>query len=90
MGSKTARIELRADVERAQRIRDAADLSRESVSAFVLNAASQRADQVIAAASVTVAPADWFDAVWQALEAPPSPNPALRARARGPRRVTSR
>lgn len=45
MAAKTARIELRADEERGRRIRHAAELVHESVSAFVLAAASERVDQ---------------------------------------------
>jgi uncharacterized protein (DUF1778 family) len=90
MGGRTARIELRADEERDRRIRYAAELTHKSVSAFVLEAAAERAEQVIAASSATVVPADWFDTLWDALDAPPSPNPALRARASRERRVTQR
>lgn len=90
MAGRTARIELRADVEREQRIRYAAELSHESISAFVLEAASQRAEQVIAASAATVVPSDWFDALWAALDEPPSTNAALRARAARARSVTQR
>jgi uncharacterized protein (DUF1778 family) len=90
VGSRTARIELRADPEREQRIRYAAELAHQSVSAFVLEAAAQRAEAVIAASSATVGPSDWFDALWSALDAPPVVNDALRARASRPRNITQR
>jgi uncharacterized protein (DUF1778 family) len=90
MAARTARIELRADEERGRRIRHAAELVHESVSTFVLEAAASRAEQVIAASSATVVPSDWFDVVWEALDAPPVPNPALRARAGRTRHVTQR
>lgn len=90
MGGRTARIELRADVEREQRIRHAAELSHQSISAFVLDAASQRAEQVLAASAATVVPSDWFDALWSALDAAPSANAALRSRAESARVVTQR
>ena len=90
MAGRTARIELRADVERERRIRYAAEISRESVSTFVLTAASLRADQVIAASSATVVPSDWFDTVFAALDEPPTASAALRARASRTRRVTQR
>lgn len=90
MAGKTARIELRADVEREQRIRFAADLSHQSISAFVLEAASNRAEQVIAASAATIVPSDWFDTLWSALDDSASANVALRARAARARRVTQK
>lgn len=88
--TRTSRIELRADTERAQRIRYAAELERKSVSAFVLSAAADRAEEVIASTSVTVVPSDFFDQLWGALEETPRPNPALQRRARSQRRVDQR
>lgn len=41
---RTARIELRAEPEREERIREAARLSNQSLSSFVLDAASERAE----------------------------------------------
>ena len=90
MATKTARIELRVDPERERRIRYAADLAHTSVSAFVLEAAAERAEHVIAASTATVVPAAWFDAVWDALDSPPQPNPALRACAARARSVDPR
>jgi uncharacterized protein (DUF1778 family) len=90
MASRTARIELLADKERDRRIRHAAELAHMSVSAFVLEAAADRAEQVIAASSATVVPSDWFDSLWDALDVPPCPNDALRARAARARSVTQR
>jgi uncharacterized protein (DUF1778 family) len=85
---RTARIELRAEPEREARIRLAARLANESVTSFVLEAASGRAEEVIAAASTTVVPSDFFDALHAALEEPPAPSPALARASRRPRRVT--
>ena len=90
MPTKTARIELRAAPAREQRIRYAAELARQSLSAFVLDAASERAEQVIASSSSTVVPDDFFDELWDALDAPPSPNEALRRRAAEERQVEQR
>lgn len=86
----TSRIELRADPERERRIRYAAELERRSVSAFVLDAAAERAEEVIAAASATVVPSDFFDQLWDALDVPSTPSPALQRRARSRRRVDQR
>lgn len=47
---RTSRIELRTDPERERRIRYAAELERQSMSAFVLDAAAVRAEEVIASA----------------------------------------
>jgi uncharacterized protein (DUF1778 family) len=88
--TRTSRIELRADPERERRIRYAAELQHQSVSAFVLVAAAERADQVIASASATVVPSDFFDQLWEALDATGEPSPALQRRARARRRVEQR
>lgn len=60
------------------------------MSAFVLAAAAERAEEVIASASATVVPSDFFDNLWDALEAPATPNPALQRRGRSQRRVDQR
>jgi uncharacterized protein (DUF1778 family) len=52
---------VRPDPDRARRIRYAAELENRSISAFVLDAAVDRADEVIAAASTTTVPSDFFD-----------------------------
>lgn len=86
--ARTARIELRAEPEREEKIRYAAALVHQSVSSFVLDAASARADSLIAEASTTVVSAAFFDELLDALERPPRKNEALARRARGPRRIT--
>ena len=88
--TRTSRIELRTDPERERRIRYAAELEHQSVSAFVLDAAAERAEEIIASASATVVPSDFFDQLWDALEGPSTPNPALEQRARAQRRVEQR
>lgn len=90
MATRTSRIELRADPEREQRIRYAADLRRQSVSAFVLDAAADLAEQVIASASATLVPSEFFDQMWEALAALPEPNAALQRRSVSERRVEQR
>jgi len=87
---RTARIELRADPGRERRIRYAAKLSRQSVSAFVLDAAGRRAEEVIAASTATMVPARFFDTLHAALDQRPKPSPALARRATGRRRVVQR
>ncbi len=88
--TKAGRIELRTEQSRERRIRFAAELSHQSLSAFILDAASSRAEDVIASASVTSVPSDFFDKLWSSLELPPRPNPALARRARAKRRVAQR
>lgn len=85
--ARTARIELRAEPEREERIRLATNLERQSVSSFVLDAASERAEHVITGSATTVLSAEVFDALHDALAEPPEPNPALARVARRRRRV---
>ena len=84
---RTVRIELRAEPERVERIREAARLSDQSVSAFVLDAASERAERVFQAATTTTVPANYFNELHRALDEAPAPNPALQRAARRARRV---
>jgi uncharacterized protein (DUF1778 family) len=90
MAARTSRLELRADPERQRRIRLAAELRHQSMSAFILDAAGEKAEQVIAASAATPVPSDFFDQLWQALDAPPRPNEALSRRAAEPSRVDRR
>jgi len=88
--ARTARLELRAEPEREERIRYAAQLQHQSVSSFVLDAASEQADRVIAASTVTVVDPAFFDELLEALERPPKQNEALARRAARRRRVVQR
>ena len=85
--ARTARIELRAEPEREEKIREAARLSNQSVSSFVLDAASERAEEVLRAATTTTVPAEYFDQLHRALDEPPAPDPELQRAARRGRRV---
>lgn len=86
--ARTARIELRAEPEREERIRVAAELAQQSMSSFVLDAADRRAEEIIAATTTTVVPDDFFESLNAALALPPTPNEALAAVARRGRQVT--
>ncbi len=77
MASRTERIEARVAPERAERIRFASSLSHTSVSSFVVDAASEKAEQVIAETSYTAVPDDYFDALLRALDRPAQPIAAL-------------
>jgi uncharacterized protein (DUF1778 family) len=81
MSNRTERIEARIEPDRADRIRFASSLSHTSVSGFMVDAASEKAEQVIADANYTMVPADYFDALLAALDEPFKPIEALQAAA---------
>ncbi|NLD77467.1 MAG: DUF1778 domain-containing protein [Acidimicrobiales bacterium] len=70
MAVKTDRLEARLSPEDRARIERAAAASGMSVSTFVVGAAVFRADEVIAAATTTLVPADYFDDLLAALDEP--------------------
>jgi uncharacterized protein (DUF1778 family) len=74
---KTARIELRAEPEQEEHIRAAAHLAHQSLSAFTLTAAVERADAVRATWSTTTVSSEFFDQLLAALDQPPQGNEAL-------------
>lgn len=76
--TRTTRIELRADPDRRATIQRAAAARGQTLSAFVLEAAGARADEVLAAERGTVVSAEYFDALWAALDEPEAPNQRLR------------
>jgi len=75
--SKSARIELRAEPGQEERIRTAARLMNQSITTFVVTAAVERADEVIATWSTTTVPAEFFDQLLAALDQPPWANEAM-------------
>lgn len=92
MAVKTDRLEARLSPDARERIERAAAAAGLSVSAFVVEAAVERAEEVIAAATTTVVPADYFDDLLAALDEPDdAPRLAEAAkRARRPGRIVSR
>jgi len=66
-------INMRTDAERKRRLQLAADLTHESLTAFVLSAADERAERVIADGQMTSLPADFFDDFFGSLAAEPTP-----------------
>jgi uncharacterized protein (DUF1778 family) len=84
--AKTRRIEMRTDPDSEGRIIQAAGLLGQSVSAFVLSAASSAADIVLARADTTVMPAEQFEDLMRSLDVADDA-PRLRAAARAPWRV---
>ena len=68
MTLKEARLEVRLDERSKDHIVRAAELSHETVSAFVVHAAAAAADKVLARAGMTLMPAEQFDDLLVALE----------------------
>jgi uncharacterized protein (DUF1778 family) len=89
MAKRTKRIEMRADPESEALITAAAAARRVSVSAFVLEAATEEAGRVLGRADLTLMPAGQFDALIAALDEPDEA-PRLAEAARSPRRYTRR
>ena len=81
MGIKTERIEARVDPDSAERIRHASELMHTSVSGFVIAAATEKAESVIAEHAYTLVPDDYFDRLLAALDEPIEPMPKLAAAA---------
>ena len=80
MGPKTRRIEMRADPQNEAKIVEAAGLSQQSASAFILDAATTAAERVIARVDHVVMPADQFDALIDSLDvADEAPTPTRAA-----------
>jgi uncharacterized protein (DUF1778 family) len=89
--AKTARIEVRTDPEREALLKQAASLTNQTLTSFVLDAAEQRAKEVVAQAATTVVPSTFFDELLLALEDAPKANEAMRKAAhRAQRRVEQR
>jgi uncharacterized protein (DUF1778 family) len=88
MAVKSDRLEARVSPEQRARLEWAARLAGTSVSAFVVDAAVERAEEVVTAQMSTSVPADYFDRLVAALDqadrAPTLANAAKRV-ARNPR-----
>ena len=54
--------------QHTERIRYAAELANTSVSSFVVDAAVEKADRIIAATNETMVPADFFDSLLSSLD----------------------
>ena len=68
MATRTERIEARVAPRDRARIDKAAALEGQSVSAFMVTAAAEKADQVIAARTTSVVPTDYFDHLLAAID----------------------
>jgi uncharacterized protein (DUF1778 family) len=75
MSNSVETINMRTDAQRKSRLQMAADLAHESLTSFVLSAADERAERVIADSRTTTLPADFFDAFFDSIA--PEPTQAL-------------
>ena len=88
MAVKSDRLEARVSPEQRARLEWAASLAGTSVSAFVVDAAMERAEELLAAEMSTTVPADYFDELVNALDQPdraPTLAKAAKRAARRPR-----
>lgn len=76
---------MRVPSERAELIRQAAAARGESVTGFVLDAATRAAEAELAIARETLVPADFFDELLAALDGDPESPTELEELARQPR-----
>ncbi|MDQ6752034.1 MAG: DUF1778 domain-containing protein [Actinomycetota bacterium] len=78
MAAASARLEFRLRPDRKYLIERAAELVHEPVSEFARGAAEEKADRIIREhEATTTVPAAYFDDLFDALDAPASPNEAL-------------
>lgn len=78
MAAASARLEFRVRPDRKSLIERAAELVHEPVSEFVRTAAEDKADRIIREhEATTTVPAEFFDDLFDALDAPASPDAAL-------------
>lgn len=92
MAARTDRLEARLSPDERALIERAASASGMSVSAFMVGAAVGRADEVIAAATSTLVPTDYFDGLLAALDEPDAAPRLAKAakRARRSARIATR
>jgi uncharacterized protein (DUF1778 family) len=81
MVNRTEQLAARVDPARLERIRYASALQSTTVSAFVVEAAYEKAEQVIDEHRSTLVPSDYFDHLVAALDEPPRVIPELVAAA---------
>jgi uncharacterized protein (DUF1778 family) len=70
LATETQRIEIHTDLDTEALITQAARLTRQSVSEFVLRAATEEASRVIARIDHVMMPSDQFDALISSLATP--------------------
>lgn len=91
MATASARLEFRARPDRKSLIERAAELVHEPVSEFARGDAEEKADSIIREyEATTTVPAEFFDEVLAALDAPASPDAGLIRAARRARTMVTR
>ena len=70
MATKSERVEARLSPEQRERIEQAAQYEGRSVSSFMVDAAMERAEHLLAQRDVTTVPAEYFDHLLLALDDP--------------------
>ncbi len=82
MTAPTKRLEVRLDAADKKLIERAAQLRRETMTAFVLRNAREAARETLRREQVTTVPSDFYDQMIASLDAQPAPNGALTDAAR--------
>lgn len=91
MAAASARLEFRIRPERKSRIERAAELVHEPVSEFARTAAEEKAERILREHEATImVPAEFFDDLLDALDAPPRANAALARAAQQARETLNR
>lgn len=91
MSAASARLEFRVSPEDKGRIERAAELVGEPVTSFARTAAEEKADRILREhEATTTVPAEFFDELIAALDAPAEPNLALRKAAARMRKTVAR
>ncbi|WP_047869048.1 DUF1778 domain-containing protein [Nocardiopsis sp. RV163] len=90
MSTATERIEVRLTPEDKELLLEAARISHESTSKFVVRAAREAAEEIVEREQTTTVPAAFFDAMVESLEEPAQPIEALASAARKHRSVVNR
>ncbi len=68
MSARTDRVEARLAADERERIRRAAELTHTSMSSFLVAAAVEKADEVLASHVVTTVPSDYFERLLASLD----------------------
>lgn len=86
MATKTERIEARLSPRERKRIDQAAALEGQSLSSFMVTAAAEKAEYVIASRTTTVVPTEYFERLLSAIDHPDRAPRLARAASRARRR----
>jgi len=76
--TKTARLGLRATPEQEQILRRAAEMSRKSLTEFILDSAYRAAEETLLDQRLFLVEGDRYQSLMEMLDRPPADNPGLR------------